>query len=73
MGYPAYIAPDMDVITTSGKAVVFGDFSMYASAEREGVTLSRNPYLYQANGQVEPIRQAALWWCLSFRPSPSNT
>ena len=52
MGYPAYIAPDMDAITTSGKAVVFGDFSMYAFAEREGVTLSRNPYLYQANGQV---------------------
>ena len=52
MGYPAYIAPDMDAITKDGKAVVFGDFSMYAFAEREGVTLSRNPYLYQANGQV---------------------
>lgn len=52
MGYPAYIAPDMDAITNSGKSVVFGDFSMYAFAEREGVTLSRNPYLYQANGQV---------------------
>lgn len=52
MGYPAYIAPDMDGLTASGKSVVFGDFSMYAFAEREGVTLSRNPYLYQANGQV---------------------
>jgi len=52
MGYPAYIAPDMDGITASGKSVVFGDFSMYAFAERQGVTLSRNPYLYQANGQV---------------------
>lgn len=52
MGYPAYIAPDMDAIAKDGKAVVFGDFSMYAFAEREGVTLSRNPYLYQANGQV---------------------
>jgi len=52
MGYPAYIAPDMDAITNSGKSVVFGDFSMYAFAEREGVILSRNPYLYQANGQV---------------------
>jgi HK97 family phage major capsid protein len=52
MGYPAYIAPDMDAIVKDGKAVVFGDFSMYAFAEREGVTLSRNPYLYQANGQV---------------------
>ena len=52
MGYPAYIAPDMDAIAKDGKAVVFGDFSMYAFAERQGVTLSRNPYLYQANGQV---------------------
>ena len=52
MGYPAYIAPDMDGLTASGKSVVFGDFSMYAFAERQGVTLSRNPYLYQANGQV---------------------
>lgn len=52
MGYPAYIAPDMNGLTASGKSVVFGDFSMYAFAERQGVTLSRNPYLYQANGQV---------------------
>jgi len=52
MSYPAYIAPDMDAITNSGKSVIFGDFSMYAFAEREGVTLSRNPYLYQAHGQV---------------------
>ncbi|HAE85763.1 MAG TPA: phage major capsid protein [Anaerolineaceae bacterium] len=52
MGYPAYIAPDMDGLTTSAKSVIFGDFSMYAFAEREGVTLSRNPYLYQANGQI---------------------
>lgn len=53
LGYPIYVAPDMDTVgSTSGKAIVFGDFSMYAFAEREGVTLSRNPYLYQANGQV---------------------
>lgn len=52
MGYPAYIAPDMSGISASGKSVVFGDFGMYAFAERAGLTLSRNPYLYQANGQV---------------------
>jgi HK97 family phage major capsid protein len=53
LGYPIYIAPDMDAVgTISGKAVLFGDFSMYAFAERQGVTLSRNPYLYQANGQI---------------------
>lgn len=52
MSYPAYIAPDMGGVATGQKSVVFGDFSMYAFAERQGVTLSRNPYLYQANGQV---------------------
>jgi HK97 family phage major capsid protein len=53
LGYPIYIAPDMEAVGTgSGKAVLFGDFSMYAFAERQGVTLSRNPYLYQANGQI---------------------
>jgi HK97 family phage major capsid protein len=52
MGYPAYIAPDMGGVASAQKSVAFGDFSMYAFAEREGVTLSRNPYLYQANGQV---------------------
>jgi HK97 family phage major capsid protein len=53
LGYPIYVAPDMDEVgDANGKAVLFGDFSMYAFAERQGVTLSRNPYLYQANGQV---------------------
>ena len=45
-------APDMGGVASAQKSVAFGDFSMYAFAEREGVTLSRNPYLYQANGQV---------------------
>ena len=53
LGYPIYIAPDMDSVgTTSGKSVLFGDFSMYAFGERQGLTLSRNPYVYQANGQI---------------------
>lgn len=53
LGYPIYVAPDMDALgAANGKSVLFGDFSMYAFAEREGVTLSRNPYLYQANGQI---------------------
>ena len=53
LGYPIYIAPDMDAVgKASGKAVLFGDFSMYAFGERQGLTLSRNPYVYQANGQI---------------------
>jgi HK97 family phage major capsid protein len=43
----------MDAIgTVSGKPIVFGDFSQYAFAERQGIVVSRNPYLYQASGQV---------------------
>jgi len=53
LGYPIYIAPDMAAVgTANGKAVLFGDFSMYAFGERQGLTLSRNPYVYQANGQI---------------------
>lgn len=53
LGYPIFVAPDMDALGTSGgKAILFGDLSMYAFAERQGVVLSRNPYLYQASGQV---------------------
>jgi HK97 family phage major capsid protein len=53
LGYPIHIAPDMDEVgDASGNAILFGDFSMYAFAERQGVTLSRNPYLYQNTGQI---------------------
>lgn len=53
LGYKTLIAPDMDLISTSsGKPILIGDFSMYAFAERQGLTVSRNPYLYQLNGQV---------------------
>lgn len=52
IGYPAFVAPDMGGIASTQKSVLFGDFSMYAFVERQGVTLSRNPYLYQASGQI---------------------
>ena len=52
MGYPVYVSPDMPAATGGLLPVLFGDFSMYAFAERQGITVSRNPYLYQANGQV---------------------
>jgi HK97 family phage major capsid protein len=38
---------------TSGlKSIVFGDFSYYMIAENKSLRVTRNPYLYQANGQV---------------------
>ena len=31
---------------------MIGNWSFYALVERSGLVVSRNPYLYQANGQV---------------------
>ena len=52
MGVPALISPDMEAIADTKKSVLVGDFSMYAFAERQGLIVSRNPYLYQLSGQV---------------------
>lgn len=52
MGVKALISPDMEAIANTKKSVLVGDFSMYAFAERQGLIVSRNPYLYQASGQV---------------------
>jgi HK97 family phage major capsid protein len=52
-GYPVYLAPDCDALTVhSGKVVTFANMGFYAFAERQGLTVARNPYLYQANGIV---------------------
>ncbi len=52
MGYRALLSPDMEAIAATKKPVLFGDFSQYAFAERQGLTVARNPFLYQANGIV---------------------
>jgi len=52
MGITALVSPDMEAIANTKKSVLVGDFSMYAFAERQGLKVVRNPYLYQANGQV---------------------
>lgn len=53
LGYPVYMASDCDALTVhSGKVITFGNMGFYAFAERQGLTVARNPYLYQANGIV---------------------
>lgn len=52
LGYPAYVSDDMEAVAATKKAVVFGNFSYYAIAEREGMSVTRNPYLYQLSGQI---------------------
>jgi len=50
-GEPVFLAPDCDALTVhSGKVVTWFNFNAYAFAERQGLTVARNPYLYQANG-----------------------
>lgn len=52
-GHPAYPADAMgSYSTTAHKSLVVGDWNMYGMAEREGLSVLRNPYLYSASGQV---------------------
>lgn len=52
-GEKVYLAPDCDALTVhSGKVITWANFNAYAFAERQGVVIARNPYLYQANGIV---------------------
>jgi HK97 family phage major capsid protein len=58
-GEPVYLAPDCDALTVhSGKIITWFNYSAYAFAERNGLRIARNPYLYQANGQVGVFAQA---------------
>jgi HK97 family phage major capsid protein len=49
---PAYITDSMPAIATGAKTLIFGNWRYYALVERAGLTVQRNPYLYQANGQI---------------------
>jgi len=52
LGTPTYMASVMPTIATGAKVVLVGDFSRYMIIENGGLVVSRNPYLYQANGLV---------------------
>lgn len=51
-GKPLYTQDDIDTKASSTCFVMFGCPQYYTLVERGGLTVSRNPYLYQANGQV---------------------
>jgi HK97 family phage major capsid protein len=58
-GERVYLAPDCDALTVhSGKVITWANFGAYAFAERQGLTVARNPYLYQANGIVGVFAKA---------------
>jgi len=51
-GKPVFVQDDIPVRAAAVCSVMVGDPAYYALVERIGLTISRNPYLYQANGQV---------------------
>lgn len=51
-GYPGYISDDMPAMTTGLYSTVFGNWTFFGIAEKQGIVVSRNPWLYQATGQV---------------------
>lgn len=51
-GKPVYTSSKIAAHTAGLKSIVFGDFSYYMITERRALRVVRNPYLYQANGQV---------------------
>jgi len=52
-GKPVFVSDSMgSFATTANKSLAYGNWAYYALVERQGMEVSRNPYLYQANGQV---------------------
>jgi len=54
-GVPVYTTNAMPTgvpVVTGTKTVLIVNPEFYGVAEREGMSVSRNPYLYQANGQI---------------------
>ena len=52
MGKRVFTSTYMPKYTTKNKAIVFGDWSMYALVERKGLTIRRLNELYAGNRQV---------------------
>lgn len=52
-GRPIYNEANMtSTLATGNQVIMVGDMSYYALAERASLVVSRNPYLYQGNGQI---------------------
>lgn len=54
-GQPAFISDDMDAYTvasSSGHSLIYGNYNFFGVAEKPGLLIQRNPYLYMANGQI---------------------
>jgi len=52
LGKAVYLQDDIPVEAASTCFIMVGDPYYYTLVERKGLTIARNPYLYQANGQI---------------------
>ena len=51
-GKRVLLSAQMAGASSGNKSILVGNWSFYALVERAGLTVSRNPFLYQATGQV---------------------
>jgi HK97 family phage major capsid protein len=51
-GHPVYFSSKNAAKTSGLKCMVFGNWMYYGIAERKGMVIQRNPWLYMANGQI---------------------
>jgi HK97 family phage major capsid protein len=51
-GAPVYTSSQILAMATGRSVIVVGNWNYYGIVERNEIVISRNPYLYQANGQV---------------------
>jgi HK97 family phage major capsid protein len=49
---PVYVSGQYEALAAAKKVITLSNWGFYGLAERAGLMVSRNPYLYQANGQV---------------------
>lgn len=51
-GIQVYTSSQMPAIASSAKVILLGNPDFYVFGEHGGMVVQRNPYLYQANGQI---------------------
>lgn len=52
-GYNVYVSDDMPAMTQNLRSTLFGNFTMFAVAERPGMLIQRNPWLHMGTGEVD--------------------
>lgn len=70
-GQPFYVSDTMPAMTQNLRSVAFGNWNFFGVAERPGMMVQRNPYLYMATGVVgifaNIYRAYAVLQALAFR------